>query len=58
MADQTQKKKKNKSPMWRLNRVRLKAGRLGDGLAELRLKRREHEKGLLATSNVTGGRGS
>ncbi|XP_022607352.1 transmembrane and coiled-coil domain-containing protein 6 isoform X1 [Seriola dumerili] len=32
--------------MWRLNRVRHKAGRQGDSLEELRLKRREHEKAL------------
>uniref|UniRef100_A0A3B5A040 Transmembrane and coiled-coil domains 6 n=1 Tax=Stegastes partitus TaxID=144197 RepID=A0A3B5A040_9TELE len=32
--------------MWRLNKVRHKAGRQGDGLEELRLKRREHERAL------------
>ncbi|XP_039974983.1 transmembrane and coiled-coil domain-containing protein 6 [Xiphias gladius] len=32
--------------MWRLNKVRHKAGRQGDSLEELRLKRREHEKAL------------
>ncbi|XP_067374778.1 transmembrane and coiled-coil domain-containing protein 6 [Channa argus] len=32
--------------MWRLNKVRHKAGRQGGGLEELRLKRREHEKAL------------
>ncbi|XP_040903598.1 transmembrane and coiled-coil domain-containing protein 6 [Toxotes jaculatrix] len=32
--------------MWRLNRVRHKAGRQGDSLEEFRLKRREHEKAL------------
>ncbi|XP_023127465.1 transmembrane and coiled-coil domain-containing protein 6 [Amphiprion ocellaris] len=32
--------------MWRLNKVRYKAGRQGDSLEELRLKRREHERTL------------
>ncbi|XP_063732610.1 LOW QUALITY PROTEIN: transmembrane and coiled-coil domain-containing protein 6 [Eleginops maclovinus] len=32
--------------MWRLNKVRLKAGRPGDSVEELKLKRREHEKAL------------
>ncbi|XP_044061317.1 transmembrane and coiled-coil domain-containing protein 6 isoform X2 [Siniperca chuatsi] len=32
--------------MWRLNKVRHKAGRQGDSLEELKLKRREHEKAL------------
>ncbi|KAG7999399.1 Transmembrane and coiled-coil domain-containing protein 6 [Nibea albiflora] len=32
--------------MWRLNKVRHKAGRHGDSLEELKLKRREHEKAL------------
>lgn len=32
--------------MWRLNKVRHKAGRQGDSLEELRLKRRDHEKAL------------
>ncbi|XP_026213893.1 transmembrane and coiled-coil domain-containing protein 6 [Anabas testudineus] len=32
--------------MWRLNKVRHKAGRQGDSSEELRLKRREHEKAL------------
>ncbi|XP_068450320.1 transmembrane and coiled-coil domain-containing protein 6 [Clinocottus analis] len=32
--------------MWRLNKVRHKAGRQGDSLEELKLKRREHEKSL------------
>uniref|UniRef100_UPI0037E80539 transmembrane and coiled-coil domain-containing protein 6 n=1 Tax=Semicossyphus pulcher TaxID=241346 RepID=UPI0037E80539 len=32
--------------MWRLNKVRHKAGRQGDSSEEFRLKRREHEKGL------------
>ncbi|XP_070769603.1 transmembrane and coiled-coil domain-containing protein 6 [Enoplosus armatus] len=32
--------------MWRLNKVRHKAGRQGDSLEELKLKKREHEKAL------------
>ncbi|KAF3838269.1 hypothetical protein F7725_010037 [Dissostichus mawsoni] len=32
--------------MWRLNKVRHKAGRPGDSVEELKLKRREHEKSL------------
>uniref|UniRef100_A0A3Q1FCS7 Transmembrane and coiled-coil domains 6 n=1 Tax=Acanthochromis polyacanthus TaxID=80966 RepID=A0A3Q1FCS7_9TELE len=32
--------------MWRLNKVRHKAGRQGDSLEELRLQRREHERTL------------
>ncbi|XP_034087027.1 transmembrane and coiled-coil domain-containing protein 6 isoform X1 [Gymnodraco acuticeps] len=32
--------------MWRLNKVRHKAGRPGDSVEELKLKRREHEKAL------------
>ncbi|KAM8908961.1 transmembrane and coiled-coil domain-containing protein 6 isoform 2-T2 [Spinachia spinachia] len=32
--------------MWRLNKVRHKAGRQGDSLEELKLKRREHERAL------------
>lgn len=38
--------------MWRLNKVRHKAGRLGGSLEELKLKKREHEKGELSLKYV------